>query len=168
MPSRSSTALFVLSTLFFALGAYFWFRAANLPAAETNEEVASESPHLVELMTGLQLYTHKLMLAEEAQNPELMEFYLHEMEEMSEEIVDQVPSYDGHPVANLVSSLLLPQLEKVDRAVEEDNWDRVADRVDDLARTCNSCHVTTDHGYIQIPLDPPANVYLQQFALRAE
>ena len=102
---------------------------------------------LASWMSQMQVYLHKLDLSVQAENEKLISFYLHELEELSEEIVAEVDSYDGFPVGELTESLLIPQIEAMEKANEMgDTMMSLSSLID----TCNACHEATDHGYIRI------------------
>jgi len=105
---------------------------------------------LAERMAHLQRHTHKLQLSVEAKNPRLVGFYVHEIEEMAEEIRDEIPSYDGQPVGRLAAEMLLPAVEALESPVEAGDWEAAGIAFDRLIATCNTCHDATEHGYIRI------------------
>jgi hypothetical protein len=114
--------------------------AASSKGSDGDAELAS-------WMSQMQVYLHKLDLSVQAENEKLISFYLHELEELSEEIVAEVDSYDGFPVGELTESLLIPQIEAMEKANEMgDTRMSLASLID----TCNVCHEATDHGYIRI------------------
>lgn len=117
---------------------------------------------LVDLMVALQTFTHKFQLALDHDNAALAAFYLHEMEEVTEEI-EGVAEYDGHPVGELTGAMLGPSLERLAEALHSEAGVAAANReLDGLIGACNSCHVATAHGYIVIARND-ANPYLQRF-----
>lgn len=131
------------------------------------EESTDEAPEDVELaqqMATLQRWTHKTVLALDAKNAELGEFYLHEVEETLERIEDDVPTYEGHQIAELTEQMLVPSVEALDRAVDDGAWPTVERRVQELAQSCNRCHRETDHGFVRIDLQDVPNPYPQSFA----
>ena len=105
---------------------------------------------LAERMAHLQRHAHKLQLSVEANNPRLVGFYIHEIEELAEAIRDEIPSYDDHPVGQLTAEMLLPAVEALESPVEAGDWDAAGDAFDKLIATCNACHDATEHGYIRI------------------
>lgn len=115
-------------------------------------------------MATLQRWTHKTTLALEARNPALADFYLHEMEESIGTIKEDVPTYEGHAIADLTEKMLGPSVEALDGALDERNWEAVDARVQDLSRACNQCHAATDHGFVRIDLDDVPNPYAQDFS----
>jgi len=117
------------------------------------------------MMGAMQRYLHKLDLAVRADNVELAAFYLHEVEEVAEEIVDEVPEYDGRPVSQLVESTLEPGLEALETAIE--NGDGMTTAMRQLIDACNNCHRATDHAYIVIER-ASSNPFNQDFSVRSD
>lgn len=140
--------------------------ALGLAAAPT----AAGEPGLAALMENIQTYTHKLQLSLEAGNPELADFYLHELEETTEYVVENIESYDGHAIGKLMESMLLPALERLEKPLKSgkpDAWPEIEQRFAEVIQTCNACHRATEHGYIQVA---PArfNPYAQDFSPPSE
>ncbi len=129
----------------------------------TVEEQETEHAELAQHMARLQRWTHKTALAVQAQNPELSEFYLHEMEESIETIRTEVPQYEGHEIGSLMSDQLGPSVEALDQAVESRDWSAIEARLQDLERSCNQCHDSTEHGFVRIDLEDVPNPYTQDF-----
>src|SRR6056297_3621081 len=119
-PTQESTMSFKVSrTLTAAMAAAIL--AAALPAN------ADESG-LAVLMERIQTYAHKLQLSIEAGNAQLADFYLHELEETSEYVAEEIESYDGHAVGALMASMLLPALERLEEPLKSgkpDAWPAV-------------------------------------------
>ncbi|MFB6097605.1 MAG: hypothetical protein ABEK84_00525, partial [Salinibacter sp.] len=123
-----------------------------------------EEAELASHMSTLQRWTHKATLALQARNGKLADFYLHEMKETVETVREEVPTYEGHPVADLTKQILDPSLKALDSAVDQRAWKMIDKRVDGLARACNRCHAQTDHGFIRVDLEDVPNPYAQDFA----
>ena len=118
-----------------------------------------EEYHLVDKMTSYQYYSHKLWLSGEARNSELIDFYLHEMEEVAEELIDKKVQYDGYDIGNLTEKMLLPAIERLEESNDSINFSK---NYQLLIKACNSCHIATDHSYIEISI-PKNNPYNQKF-----
>jgi hypothetical protein len=123
-----------------------------------------EEAELALHMSRLQRWTHKTALALEARNPELADFYLHEMEESIETIKTEAPTYEGYAIAEQTEQILDPSVEALDGALDNRNWSAVDVRLEELARSCNQCHEATDHGVVKIDLDDVPNPYPQDFS----
>jgi len=111
----------------------------------------------------LQRWSHKTALALHARNDELSSFYLHELEETVEEIQSGVPTYEGYEIARLTEEMLLPEVETLEEALDERDWEAVDNRVQNLSAAWNRCHRATDHGFIPVDLRDVSNPYAQQF-----
>jgi hypothetical protein len=123
---------------------------------------AADDDGLLGLMTALQTHTHKLQLSLEAGNGRLADFYLHEMEELLEEI-GEIEEYDGYPVGQLASAMLEPAMEALEAAVDDGDIAAAAGApFDALLNACNACHTATEHGFIVIARNS-SNPYLQSF-----
>ena len=167
----------IITLLLFLLGSNLWLwysSSQKKAAAEETHQVSSpsqkteghhsdgEEVELVKLMGDLQLYSHKLGLSIQANNPELTHFYHHEMEETAETIHKAVPEYDGFPIGQLTGSMAIPQLETLEKAIEGKKWPEINAAYDQLLNSCNACHQATDHGYIVIT-KPSNNPFNQKF-----
>jgi tetrahydromethanopterin S-methyltransferase subunit G len=130
----------------------------------STEEHEEEHAELAQYMARLQRWTHKTALSVQAQNPELSEFYLHEMEESIETIRTEVPRYEGHEIGRLMTDQLGPSVEALDQAVEARDWSVIEARLQDLERSCNQCHESTEHGFVRIDLEDVPNPYTQDFS----
>ena len=126
----------------------------------TNNVAADGDAELASWMSQMQVYLHKLDLSVQAKNEKLISFYLHELEELSEEIADEVDTYDGFRVGELTETMLIPKIEAMQRAAEEGD---VAASFMRLIDTCNACHKATDHGYIRIT-EAGGNPFNQDFS----
>ena len=123
-----------------------------------------DSPGLAILMERMQTYTHKLQLSVEARNEQLANFYLHELEETSEYVAENIPHYHDYPVGPLVREMLLPMIEELEEAVEAGEWTAADTRFADMLRACNACHVATQHGYVRIA-PATGNPFAQDFSV---
>jgi hypothetical protein len=123
-----------------------------------------EEVELASRMGDLQRWAHKATLALDARNPTLADFYLHELEETVEGIREEVPTYEGHPVADLTDQILKPRLEALEASLDERAWATVDRRVKELSRACNRCHAQTDHEFVRVDLEDAPNPYAQNFA----
>jgi len=123
--------------------------------------LADEDIELVEYMTRLQYFSHKVGLSIQAKNEPLTHFYLHELEEVIEKL-KEVKEYDGHPIGALVQKILEPAFENLEKSVEAKQFTRTDADYDAMLAACNTCHKSTEHGYIRIEkrLDNP---FMQSF-----
>jgi len=122
---------------------------------------ASDEVDLVRHMATLQYMSHKANLAVEARNKPLANFYVHEIEEIIEDL-ETVETFDGYAIGTLVKKLLTPSFEALEDSVKAGNWEAADEDFDKLVASCNSCHKTTDHGYIHI-VRSSVNPFMQSF-----
>lgn len=134
--------------------------------SSSHEHGGEEHVELAGRMATLQQFTQKMMLAVQARNRELSRFYLHEMEETTAGIAEEVPEYEGHPIGKLTRSMLLGPVEKLHEAWPEMSWSEIDRAVDQTIRQCNACHASTEHGFVVIPDTARTNPFLQSFAPR--
>lgn len=147
------------------MGGIFWNRYEALSAELSAQSAGEEEPELAALMSEMQRFSQKLLLAAEAENEELTDFYLHEMEELAEEIEREVPQYEGHAIGELVGTMLTPTVERIETRLETGDWRAVASGLEDMVQACNNCHAATDHGFIVITTEP-VGAYNQNFRPR--
>lgn len=123
----------------------------------------AEEPGLAVLMERMQTHTHKLQLSIGARNAPLAGFYLHEIEETAETIIETIPRYDDYPVADLTREMLLPAIERLEDAIESGDWNASDTRFSETLAACNACHQVSGHGYVRIvPND--VNPFAQDFS----
>ncbi|WP_434973983.1 hypothetical protein [Longibacter sp.] len=132
-------------------------------AAAEDEEHGEEHAELAVYMSRMQRWTHKTALAVEAENGELSEFYLHELEESIETTQMEAPVYEGYEVGKLTESMLVPVVERLDAPVDDGDWSGAKRQLANIANACNQCHAATDHGFIRIQLDDLDQPYAQEF-----
>ena len=123
----------------------------------------ANGPGLAASMERMQTYTHKLQLSVEARNAPLADFYLHELEEVTEHVADNIAHYREYPVGELTRELLVPAIEALEDAVDAGAWDRADAGLARMIEACNTCHQATGHGAIRIA---PAtiNPFAQDFS----
>ena len=116
---------------------------------------------LAEMMGKMQYFTHKATLSIQEKNQPLADFYLHELEEMIE-AVEEVKSYDGHPIGQLTKSMLVPSFEALEKQVKAGKMKVADEAIQRMIFSCNACHQATAHGFIKIKLNRE-NTYMQDF-----
>lgn len=141
-----------------------WTAIYDRESGDSGEREEPEEPELAALMGDMQRYFHKLDLSVQAGSTELIGFYAHELEELSETIIEEVPTYESHEIAALTRQMLLPQIETLESAANADG-DVVAG-LKGLTAGCNGCHAATDHGYVRIT-PAETNPFNQDFSVAA-
>jgi hypothetical protein len=123
------------------------------------EERLSErfTPGLHSLMMELQHRHATLWFAGEAENWPLTDYFLHEMEELMEDIGDLHPTHHDLRLADLLADVSLPAVEAMEDAVEAEDLPRFIAAYDELTMACNGCHAPADKAaiVIQRPTVPP-------------
>lgn len=141
-------------------------RPGPAPLAPMAEE--AEPPELAPYMGELQRLVHKLSLSVAASNPKLASFYAHESMEQLERIQEELPEYEGQPVAMLIGRLALPAVKRVAEATKKADRsgevEPMREAVHGLVAACNKCHQLTLHGYIHITEGTGVNPFNQDFA----
>lgn len=128
------------------------------------QEEDDDEVELAVVMGQLQTHTHKYALSVQAENHELASFYLHEMEESAETIAEEVPTYEGYDIAELIGQYLEPQIESNEEALENNDWEQVREQTIKLVDSCNSCHGASDHGFVKITNGFENNPFNQDFS----
>ncbi len=125
--------------------------------------VAEEEEYpLAEKMSYYQRYAQKLGLAGEQQNWELADFYLHELHEISEELIEEQVKYEEYEIGNLVKKMLEPAIEGAEKAIENKDSVLFKTNYKMLINNCNACHTATKHEFIKVTI-PKSNPYNQNF-----
>lgn len=127
----------------------------------------ADAEGLAVLMERMQTYTHKAQLSVEARNAPLADFYLHELEETAEYVVEHIEFYDDYPVGALTREMLLPAIEALEDALEAGDWNESGRRFNALLQSCNDCHTASGHGFIRIA-PASGNPFAQDFAPQAD
>lgn len=128
----------------------------------TQKEKPSEYP-VLETMGYYQRFTHKLYLAGTNGNWPLAAFYNHELEEVSEELINANVIHDDFNLSNLSESLLLPTIDYLEQAIEAKDQVLFMENYTAMISSCNLCHKTTGHSFIQITVPNDSTIWNQQF-----
>ncbi len=125
--------------------------AHNTLAADDTEEV-----ELAVLMGEMQRHSAKLGYALDARNQRLAEFYLHEVEEIVEELLE-IEDHDGIQVRAAASPIVPPLVEALHQSLENADWAATSQAYSALIEGCNRCHSATEHEFIVVlePEGPP-------------
>ena len=134
--------------------------APEKPAVYDDEE--ENDLELATFMGHLQIMAHKLNLSIVAENAELSAFYLHEVEEVLEQIEALFPNHDGYPVGEMVTAFAMRALDPVDVAVASGNWTFASQSYGRFVESCNACHGATGHPFIVIKMSS-MNPFNQDF-----
>lgn len=154
-------------------------------AGKPENSAEGYTPGLALQMHYMQVWTHKLALSIEAGNLELADFYHHELEESTEDLIGTVPEYGGIAVANLTRAMLVPALESLEEALEyleglhenaesgagsgldsqafDAGWSDIRRKFEAVVNSCNACHAATGYGYIRVTAGYGNNPFNQDF-----
>ncbi|MDZ7758060.1 hypothetical protein [Rhodohalobacter sp.] len=136
-------ALAALCVFLIILSGFLWVKMTTLE----NQVKELQKPSLYETMTLMQSVVHKISYAIDNENGELLDFYIHELEEATEEIIEANLVYHDQPVGQLTEKMLEPTIEVLEDAVESGDWDRVQERNQVMIRACNNCHTSTGYSW---------------------
>jgi len=123
------------------------------------------TPGLHTLMGSVANRHAMLWFAGQAENWALVDYQIHEMEELIEEIEELHPVYDGIPVAQLLGEMTHPAMEALEAALAARDRAAFTSSFDRLTQACNSCHVAADREVILVvrPSSPPiTNLSIQR------
>lgn len=147
---------------------YFQLQITQLSAQSNQLEVQTpainnEHFELAEPMGQMQKFMDKLYFAGSAENWDLANFYLHELEEQAESIAHANVTEDEVNVSELTKSLLIPQIEALEANVKKQESAAFQSEYHTLITRCNSCHTATNHEFINITLPKHSMFQNQQF-----
>lgn len=151
------------------LGVFCYFQFTSTEAtAETSTVTHAEAAEfeLAEPMGQMLKFMDKLHFSGEEENWELANFYLHELEEQAESIVEGNVHEDGADVSHLVDSLLVPQIEELELATKAGDSIKFKQQYGELVDRCNTCHETTQHGFIRVKTPELSMFKNQDFSKR--
>lgn len=136
---------------------------ADLPRQHDAQAIDSHELGLLMAMQQNAYLLHKLTLSIEARNPALAAFYAGELEEVLEEVSTNLPTYEGHDIAGLTRTMVLPAIGGLRGQVEGGNWAEASAGIEAVTAGCNQCHLATDHGFIVVTSGVGHNPFNQQF-----
>lgn len=124
---------------------------------ERVDDVERYAPSLAAQMLELQHRHASLWFAAEAENWPLVDYMLHEIEELVEVIEETHPTYRDVPVAQMLGEVTVPAIEEMEEAAERGDPVAFVDQYHRLTDACNACHVAADRSVIVIqrPETPP-------------
>lgn len=144
------------------LSGFLWVKVTNLE----NRVQELQEPSLYQSMTTMQAVVHKISYAIDNENEALLDFYIHELEEATEEIIKADLIYHNQPVGQLTETMLKPTIEELEDAVESGDWNRVQEKNQVMIQACNNCHTSTDYSEIVVTEKGELNPFNQDFSKR--
>ena len=122
----------------------------------------SNEGFVLQSMSSFQRFTQKAWFAGTMGNWPLADFYHHELEEVTEELVENPTIHEGQDLSKLTADILEPALERLETAIDEADSTLFVSAFNGVTNACNSCHQVTDHGFIKITT-PAVNPFNQEF-----
>ncbi len=126
-------------------------------ALQTQDE---EEVHVGEYMQKFQYFSTKLYFAGASDNKDLQKFYIHELEEYMEELVEKGVYEDGINISENIEQYGIKSLETFEKKLAMGN--DFEESFSNLINGCNSCHKVSKHPFVQISI-PKENPFNQQF-----
>jgi hypothetical protein len=116
-------------------------------------------PRLGDIMILQQIRHSKLWFAAAANNWDLADHELDELEEAFEDVAKLFPTVAEVPVAPVINSLKEREIAELNQAIKARDRVKFAAGFDKLTAACNACHQVTKHAFIVIqqPISPPFN-----------
>ncbi|MEP1034387.1 hypothetical protein [Ekhidna sp.] len=134
-----------------------------LVACTSKEKKEVKEYPVLETMGYYQRFSQKLWLAGKNQNWELADFYTHELEEVTENLIDGDVIHDNYNLSNLSEDIFLPKIEKVEEAIRKKDEVLFLENYELMIGSCNLCHNTTKHNFIKIMVPNDTTIWNQDF-----
>lgn len=119
---------------------------------------------VLETMGYYQRFSHKLWLAGRNENWELADFYTHELEEVTENLIAGDVIHDDYNLSNLSEAMLMPKIEKIEEAIRQKNEVLFLENYELMISSCNLCHNATKHNFIKITIPNDSSIWNQDFS----
>lgn len=133
------------------------------PAVSHTVKTEKEEIELVHYMNRIQQFHAKLYFAGMANNEELVEFYLHELEEEMEAIEKAGVVEDGINISELIRVFGLNQIKWLENELKNPEHD-FKQAFETFTTSCNGCHQSSGHPYIKITVPSVSPVSNQDFS----
>ena len=134
------------------------FSACRLSIGDGESKV-----ELAEFMGALQHHSQKLGLSIQAKNSSLSNFYLHETEEVLEEL-KEIEEYEGLPIKKPVRVIMDELVQALADSLRSENWKRADADYRQLIDGCNRCHASQEVEFIKILPRTKHNPFAQDFS----
>lgn len=133
---------------------------------KNKKEVEVKEYPILETMEYYQRFSQKLWLAGTKKNWELADFYTHELEEVTMNLIEGDVIHDDYNLSNLTTQMLLPKIEKVEEAIRLKNEVLFLENYKLMIGSCNLCHNTTKHNFIKILIPNDSTLWNQDFTAK--
>jgi hypothetical protein len=128
---------------------------------KSNSQVDNENVEVAEYMGKLQTYATKLYFSGINNNKALTEFYLHETEEVMEELVDANAMDEGLNISKLMDTYGESLVESIQKQIKNEGLVNFNNHYTNLINSCNACHIQSGHEFIKI-IQPQNNPFVNQ------
>lgn len=118
----------------------------------------AEGVHLGETMYELSRRFATVWFAGKAGNKQMVDYQIHEIEEVVEELEEPKPKEHGVDVHARLEADILPKLETIEEAVEAGDTAKFEETYRATISSCNNCHAMTEHDYVNVTV-PEYNPY---------
>jgi hypothetical protein len=138
--------------------------ALVMPARAAEEGQAPKETYasgLGEIMSLQQMRHLKLWFAGAAKNWPLADYELDELKEGFDDVIKFFPVHEDMPIGQMAASTAVPVLADVKSAIEARDGAIFAAAFDKLTAACNTCHESSNHGFIVI-VRPTSSPYSNQ------
>jgi cytochrome c553 len=136
----------------------------SVAGSAISEPAKPYEPALIEYMLRVQNHHAKVWLAGNARNWELAEFQAEELEELLEDIAKRIPVYKEIPVGKMIESIAMTPMHDVQAAIKARDSKAFASAYDKLTASCNSCHESSNRGFIVVQRPTSSPFPNQSFA----
>jgi hypothetical protein len=134
-----------------ALAVAMLFSQSGITNAQQSSAPDPYRPSLGDLMTMIVQPRHiKLGLAGAAGNWTYAAYALHELEEFFEHSAKVRPKYHTYSIPEMLESVTREPMKAVEEAIKAGNPARFAVAYAQLTAACNTCHQSTERGFIVI------------------
>ena len=121
-----------------------------------DQSAESYTPGLGELMTATQMRHTKLWFAGQANNWQLADYELKELEEG----FDDATKFHAKRT-ELLAEMIAAPMKQLEEAVVAKSQNDFKQAYDDLPQACNACHQATEFGF-NVVITPTSNPYANQ------
>lgn len=118
---------------------------------------------LAEIMYLNQRYMDKLYFAGMNQNWELAEFYHHEMDENMDLLLGERMMEDSINLTEVAKNMYTPASKELDKAIEAKDTTLFIKGYNIMIRSCNNCHIATNHEFIKIIVPEEPSIKNQEY-----
>lgn len=115
-------------------------------------------------MGNMQRFAEKLHFAGKAENWALADFYLHEIDEVSETIIEEKVVDEGLRVGELMKAMLPSSIASVKEAIQSRDAAQFASSYEGLLSSCNACHTSAKHAFVKIVVPKQPTYQNQDFS----